>query len=155
MKRHGRRRPKAFTTRLGKVTVRRSCRRLRPLRKGPLSAGRQAEARGWLDDAGDGADGHGGSQRSSKLAEELSGAGVCRSRFDREARSLCAEAAGTGRRGMAVAADGPPLPVVPADGAGVPVRKPEIKGRAGRRTARLWRGAKRRGVFRGEEAAVL
>ncbi len=73
-----------------------------------------------------------GSRRASRPVGELSGVRAVRSRFDREARSLGPEVAGFERRAAPDALEGPPLPVVPADGTGVPMRRPEPGGRAGR-----------------------
>ena len=212
MERHGRRRPKTFTARLGKVTVRRSCCRCARCGKGlcPLDARLRLGGRPMTPGAERmvmAAAAETGSRRASKPVEELSGARMSRSRFGREARSLGAEAAEFEWNDVPEAAEGLTLPAVSADGTGVPVRKQEPEGRAGRQedgtartreakllrirevarnrkgkvsavpgsitqsavidsaeasgaampdfAARLWREAKRRGVFRGEEAAVL
>lgn len=137
MKRHGPKRAKTLTTRLGKVTVERSYCRCTGCGKGlcPLDARLGIEGRSMTPGTERmvmAAAAETGSRRASQLVEELSGVRVSRSRFDREARSLGSEVVEFERKEAPDAPDGPPLPVVSADGTGVPMRKPELEGRAGR-----------------------
>ena len=57
---------------------------------------------------------------------------ISRSRFDRETRSLGAEVVECERNDVPEASEGPVLSVVAADGTGVPMRKSELAGRAGK-----------------------
>ncbi len=137
MKRHGPKRAKTLTTRLGKVTVERSHCRCTGCGKGlcPLDARLGIEGRSMTPGAERtvmAAAAETGGRRASRPVGELSGVRTVRSRFDREARSLGSEVVGFERRAAPDALEGPPLPAVSADGTGVPMRRPEPEGRAGR-----------------------
>ncbi len=69
---------------------------------------------------------------TTRLVGELSGVRISRSRFDRVARSLGAQVVDFERKDVPEAAEAPVLPVVAADGTGVPMRGAELEGRAGR-----------------------
>ena len=130
-------RAKAFTTGLGKVTVRRSHCRCADCGKGPfpLDAWLGIEGRS-MTPGGErmvmAAAAETGSRRASWPVGELSGVRTVRSRFDRVARSPGAQAVEFERRDVPEAAEAPVPPVVAADGTGVPMRGAEPGGRAGR-----------------------
>ena len=137
MKRRGSKFPKTFTTRPGAVTVERSCCRCVKCGKGlfPLDAWLKLEGRS-ITPGGErmvmAAAAEAGSRRGSALLEELSGTGTSRSRFDRLTRATGAEVVGFERKDVPEAERPLLLPVIAADGTGVPMRRAELEGRAGR-----------------------
>lgn len=137
MKRHGGKRPKTFTTRVGPTTVERTYCRCSGCGKGlyPLDAWLGLEGRSLTPGAERmimATSAEMGSRCGSRLVAELSGVAISRSRFDRETRSLGAEVVECERNDVPEASEGPVLSVVAADGTGVPMRKSELAGRAGK-----------------------
>ena len=138
MKRHSGKRPKTFATRVGPTTVERNychfsgCGKgLYPLDAWPGLKGRSLTPGTELKIMATSAEI--GSRCGSRLVAELSGVAISRSRFDCETRTLGAEVVGFERNDVPEASEGPVQSVVAVDGTGVPMRKSEHAGRAGKR----------------------
>ena len=130
-------RPKTFTSAVGRVEVMRShyyCRRCRkssvPLDEHVgmvLKSVTPGMERMMLTVSAEVS-----SQRGREMLRDLAGIGVSRSRLDRETRRLGAEVVEFERRDAEEPGTGPATPVVAVDGTGVPVRRSETEGRQGK-----------------------
>lgn len=150
MKRRRRKVPKAFLTRLGEITLRRSCCLCRRCGEGrfplddflglegvSMSPGAERMIAEAVVEAS--------SRRSVELLKELSGLDVGRTRLWEKADGHGADAARFERECADAAGEAPGRIYASNDGSGVPVRRDALEGRNGRpATRRPWRAASRR-----------